>query len=183
MSMSILQLKDYSQDVPQVEPTPAKTDSPADIRKKIHQGFAATVAIGLAIASIYVGGRIVSAKTTRRAAPVVIHVSSLSQPVAPAKAVSMPSPALKPKDAAAPHWNIIEPRPGETYIQLAAIPLKTIDPFLNQIEEKGFRPVIARGPTDSLYRILIGPYARQDALKDAQTAVEAAGIQHIVRVY
>src|SRR5262245_54925786 len=124
MSMSVLQLKDYSPPAQQPETAPPKTGSAEKLRKQPHQGFAATVAVGLALAGLYVGGRIFNARRARRVAPAVIRVASLSQPsiaVKPATEPPIPAPvnrAAKPKTRP-PVWSIVNPRPGETYLQVA----------------------------------------------------------------
>jgi hypothetical protein len=190
MSMSILQLKDYRPATQQPEAAPAEADSAAKVRKQLHDGFAAIVAVGLALSCLYVGGRIVNARRAHRTAPAAIRVASLNQAsVAPIPAARPPasSPVVRPSkpktSTASPVWSIVNPRPGERYLQVAAIPARTIDPFLEQLEAKGFKPVIAPCPTDGLYRILIGPYTRAEALADARVAVEAAGLQVMVREY
>ena len=190
--MSVLHLKDYRPLAPKPESAPSEASASAKRRKQLHNGFAATVAIGLALASLYVGGRIVSARRAPRVASAVIRVAPLGQPAVATKPSNEPvapapaavSRAAKPKTSnASPSWNIVNPRPGEMYLQVAAIPARTIDPFLVQLEAKGFRPVIAPCPTDGLYRILLGPYSRPETRADTQTALAAAGFQSMVRVY
>src|SRR5260370_16151283 len=183
MSMSVLHLKDYGPPSREAEMAPTPADSAAKLRKQLHNGFAATMAIGLALASLYVGGRIVSARRAPRITSAVIRVASMrpaNEPVAP----SLVTRTAKPKPSnTSPVWNIVNPRPGERYLQVAAIPTRTIDPFLAQLEAKGFRPVIAPCPTDGLYRILLGPYSRPATRADTKTPLERAGIQAIGREY
>src|SRR5262249_22299411 len=103
MSMSVLQLKDYSPPAQQAATAPPETGPAEKLRKQLYNGFAATVAIGLALAGLYVGGRIFNARRARRVAPAVIRMTSLSQPssaVKPASEPPVPAPvnrAAKPK--------------------------------------------------------------------------------------
>jgi cell division septation protein DedD len=142
----------------------------AKLRKTVFVGFAGTVTLGLCLAGWYVGGRVFAAEQ---------HVIRLSLTPPP----SDPEPAPAQTVNAKPVWNPVNPRLGETYLQLAAMgPLATKD-YLQELAAKGIHPLIAPGPTDGIFRILTGPYANTTALEQARQALEAAGAKPMVRTY
>jgi len=142
----------------------------AKLRKRVFVGFAGTVTLGLCLAGWYVGGRVFAAEQ---------HVIRLLLTPPP----SDPEPAPAQTVNAKAVWNPIAPRPGESYLQLAAMgPLATKD-YLQELAAKGIHPLIAPGPTDGIYRILMGPYANTTALEQARQALKAAGAKPLVRAY
>ena len=147
--------------------------------KRVFIGFAATITVGLAIAGWYVGGRILAAEkahaatvvkaTAVKTAPVVnqpVVTPPKSEPVAVQAEKAKPAPpttTLKPSDPA-PGWNTVDPKSGELYLQLAAMgPISTKE-YLKTLDAKGIRTRIAPGPSEHLYRILMGPYSDMAAL-------------------
>ena len=75
------------------------------------------------------------------------------------------------------------PRPGERYLQIAAFGPHALDGYLKTLESQGLRPVVAPGPVDNIYRILIGPLPNAVAFEETRRLIQASGIEPIVRVY
>jgi len=156
-------------------------------------GFSASVAIGLAVAGLYIGGRLF-AKATLPPEPLV--VSTVARPV-PQAVAPKPSPlppalpepvkakAIPPQAPQAPTElpALINPRPGETYLQLGAFGLVPTERYLKEIEAKGIHASVAPGPDETLCRVVLGPFANREELKRQREALEAAGIQSMERLY
>jgi len=83
----------------------------------------------------------------------------------------------------APVPKLITPQPRERYLQLAALGPSYTEKYLPELRAKGFNAVVALGPTDGIYRIIIGPFPDRPTLEKQRTVLEAAGIQTMERVY
>jgi len=77
----------------------------------------------------------------------------------------------------------LNPQRGEKYWQIAAYGPKSLDDYLKQLEAQGRHPLVAPGPSESIYRILVGPFKDADALEQARRSIEAMGIEPILRSY
>jgi hypothetical protein len=75
------------------------------------------------------------------------------------------------------------PRAGEKYLQIAAYGPRALDAYLKTLERQGLHPVVAPGPTDNVYRILIGPFSNSAAIEETRHFMQASGIQPILRSY
>jgi len=148
----------------------------------------ATLSVGLLIAAIYLGGRILTAHSPVPA-PVEIPPPApvVAAPIAIAPA-PLPPKAEVPKLAEAPQDPprlplMIAPRPGEQYIQISALTQEAADRYVQQLRRAKLEPHLAPGPRPQLVRVLIGPFSDQDALAHAKTELEADGIETFVRKY
>ena len=100
-----------------------------------------------------------------------------AQPPAPvADTPAKPSPT--PARAA-----LITPKEGERYLQLAALPMGLANKYVAELDEKGVHASIAGGPSEELYRVLVGPFPDRAAVERQRDALQAAGIENIWRVY
>ena len=157
----------------------------------------ATLVAGLLLAFSYLGARVLE---TRAGATTALPQAAPTkpQPKAPtvAKPVAVPAPA-KTKAVIAPvavrkeettpvkryTGRMIEPKAGETYLQIGAYGPTFTHAFVEELRSKGFQPVVAQGPADDVYRVMIGPLNR-DSLKTTQAQVEQAEISGaMVRQY
>ena len=179
-----------------IQETPA---NPAQKQaKRVFIGFAATISIGLALAGWYMGGRIFAAQKTRtvtiaKAVPVAAPVANpapspvvVAEPVAAepiVEPVTVPAEKANPSNTETPAWNTVDPQSGELYLQLAAMGPNSTNDYLKTLDAKGIHPRIAPGPSESLHRILIGPYPDKAALEKEQSELEAAGVQFMARRY
>jgi SPOR domain len=117
----------------------------------------------------------------------------ITKPVAPAsvaatpeivQAARDPKPAKRKDSAAQPFKrHDASPRAGEKYLQIAAFGPRALDGFLKTLEGQGLHPVVAPGPVDNVYRILIGPFPNSAVLEEARSSMKASGIAPILRVY
>jgi type IV secretory pathway VirB10-like protein len=106
-------------------------------------------------------------------------------PVSAARVAAAPTASSKRKDSVEQPFrrHDASPRSGEKYLQIAAYGPHALDGYLKTLERKGLRPVVAPGPVDNVYRILIGPFPNSAALEDARSSIKASGIEPILRAY
>ena len=105
-------------------------------------------------------------------APAILEATRTAQPTSRKDSVVVP---FARHEAA--------PRAGERYLQIAAFGPHALDGYLKTLESQGLRPVVAPGPVDNIYRILIGPLPSAAAFEDTKRLIQASGIEPIVRVY
>lgn len=122
-------------------------------------GFAATVTIGLALASWYVGVRIVSGDELSAGAPA--RLSAVAETIATAQpARHVPPPQI--------------------YLQVAGLGERKDAAFVRSLQEKGFRAEVAlsqgRASQGDAGRILIGPFSTHTEMERAQSKLESWGV-------
>jgi cell division septation protein DedD len=158
----------------------------------------ATLSVGLLIAAAYLGSRILTAQHAtgvkiKIAAPVT-SVPTAPVPAAMVQADPQPkAPSVQPEAAAPPpelpklaadeQIPMIDPQAGERYIQVSALTEEAARRYIRELRQAKFEPHIAPGPRPELMRVLIGPFADQDALALAQSDLARAGITNFVRRY
>ena len=176
---------------------PEKIEGPLNQAEKQRRIVAytlnATLVAGLLLAFTYLGGRIVE---TRAAATTALPQTVVAKPQSPAPVVAKPAAAqskhvrasaaaLKESTPAVKRYEgpMILPKAGETYLQIGAYGPTFTHAFVEELKSKGFQPVVAQGPADDVYRVMVGPLNR-DSLKLAQAQVEQAEISGtMVRQY
>jgi cell division septation protein DedD len=136
--------------------------------KGLFFGFAATVTVGLALASWYVGVRIVSADEVK---PPSATTS------APVNAAPAPPPVVAPasaaeKSMAEAFWYTVPPT--VLYLQAAGLGPKQDASFVKSLQTKGFSAQVQARDDDSL--ILIGPFSNHAAMEQAQRKLQSAGV-------
>jgi len=147
--------------------------------KGLFFGFAATVTIGLALASWYVAVRIVSADA--------VAASSQARTSPSAAMVSPPAnpPSATGEDSMAEAYWYAAPAP-ELYLQVAALGGQQDTAFKSSLEARGFHAQIqVRRSSNERNgeRILIGPFATRTALEQAQRQLRSSGILAIETAY
>lgn len=130
-------------------------------------GFAATVTVGLALASWYVGVRIVAADE-------VAPSNTASGPVSAAPVA--PSPAAPPSvtedSMAEAFWYTVPPT--VLYLQVAGLGPKQDASFVRSLQTKGFHAQIEA--RDDNPHILIGPFSTHSGMEQAQRKLQSAGV-------
>jgi len=128
-------------------------------------GFATTVTIALALASWYVGVRIVAAN---EAIPASSPAPVLHAPAVP--------PAAQPDSTAENFWDsVAQPTPA-LYLEVASLGIEEDAVFVQRLEEKGYRARIKVAANQEDGRILIGPFSARSALEHAQRKLRSAGV-------
>jgi cell division septation protein DedD len=66
---------------------------------------------------------------------------------------------------------------GQTYLQVVASTRPDCEIIVDVLKRKGFAALIAPGPSDKLFRVLVGPLNDTAAIAKARTDLEQAGFQ------
>jgi cell division septation protein DedD len=133
-------------------------------------GFAATITIGLALASWYVGVRIVAADEI---APPANPVSANRKvtPVAPPEAQA--PPAAAEDSMAEAFWYTVPP--ANLYLQVAGLGPEEDADFVDSLKAKGF-PAQVQAQGQSGRRILIGPFSTRSEMEQGQRRLQTEGV-------
>jgi cell division septation protein DedD len=164
--------------------------------KRVLVGFAATVTIGLALASWYVGVRIVDANeavpvstAVNTQAPTRQATPGLQPGIGAGLSTRTPSGPSTPEDAIAEaYWYTVAPPPPDLYLEVAGLGARKDSSFVKGLEAKGYRARVAQSATESAAnlegsRILIGPFAGRRALEKAERKLQSAGVLAVETTY
>jgi cell division septation protein DedD len=117
-------------------------------------------------------------------------VPKLPAPVAPAPVAAAhepePPPIVmyrEPAPAAAEPPLFAEPKIGSVYIQMAAIEKGVSVIFAEGLRKRGLPAFVASGPTDKIFRVLIGPLPDPASYVKAKDAVDKIGLATFARKY
>jgi hypothetical protein len=127
------------------EPCALAQGTPKPLRGLLF-GFAATVTVGLALASWYVGVRIVSKDVAAR---------------------STPLPAAVPRFQSTANLTAL-------YLQVGALGSKEDASFVRSLEGQGFHVQVPQNGDAA--RIVIGPFSTHTEMEQAQQRLESAGV-------
>jgi cell division septation protein DedD len=164
------------------QPQPGGVSKPL---KGLFLAFAATVTIGLALASWYVGVRIVAADeaapgSAATSVTSTVNTAANPEPVAvraPA-ASSAPAASLAPaavKDSLAERsWYVVPP--ADLYLQVAGLGPKQDADFVKTLQARGYRARVQTADKFDDARILIGPFSSHANLARAQRKLQSAGV-------
>ncbi len=128
-------------------------------------GFAATTTIALALASWYVGVRIVAAN---QATP-----ASSPAPIQHPQAVI---PAAQPDSAPANFWDVVAGPIPALYLEVASLGAEKDSSFLKRLEKKGYGARIEAAANQEDGHILIGPFSARSELEEAERKLRSAGV-------
>jgi cell division septation protein DedD len=85
-----------------------------------------------------------------------------------------PSPAL---------LSVVEPKPGQTFLQVTAIKRPEAEVFVEVLIKKGFKAILAPAPAANTFRVLVGPVEDGDAMSALREQLEKSGFKPIPRRY
>jgi cell division septation protein DedD len=99
------------------------------------------------------------------------------------KPTAMPTPAapqsVKPEPTKASGQIMLspggEPSAGQTYLQVVASTRPDCEMIADVLKRKNFSVVVAPGPSDKVFRVLVGPLRDRDQIAKVRTDLEAAG--------
>ena len=152
--------------------------------------FVAVVAVVVFSAMSYVAGR---ALVSKPAPPAVAEA-----PLAPPAAVVAPTveatiikpdfpiaePAPKPEPAAAPEPPVFaNPAPNAAYLQMGAVEKGVAVIMVDGLRKRGFSAFAAPGPTDVIFRVLVGPLNDAEGFRKTKEKIEQIGLNSFVRKY
>jgi cell division septation protein DedD len=88
------------------------------------------------------------------------------------KAVEKPKPVEKPRPVEVAAGGA--PAPGQTFLQVIATDKATCDAIVDTLRKKSYHAMTVPGPSEKIFRVIVGPLADQAAV--AKTKIELEGI-------
>jgi cell division septation protein DedD len=175
--------------------TAEETDGPMLVQRRILLSFCATVLIGVLLCVVYLARRAMSSAPRAKTPAVTVQaggaVSSVDlRPAAvPSQAIPAPTtkvPALATKSAARePAASAVSgsgtDNSGATYLQVAAVDRGMAGVLVEVLHRKGFQAEFTSGPTEDIFRVLVGPARDAEALARTKADLQAAGFTSFVR--
>jgi cell division septation protein DedD len=128
-------------------------------------GFAATVTIALALASWYVGVRIVAANEAIPA----------SNP-APASQPPAIIPAAQPDSKPANFWDTVAGSAPAMYLEVASLGPEKDSSFVKRLQKRGYGARVEATANHGDGRVLIGPFSARSELEEAERKLRSAGV-------
>jgi cell division septation protein DedD len=158
--------------------------------------FIVVVLLGVFFAMGYVVGRNSTPVDTARRPEPYVRTDAPSamperrpqqQPVSQPEQPSTGSPAttstVSAKTIEVGPVSAAEPQAGQTFLQVSAVAKAEAEILTELLGKKGFRATVAPGPTDKLFRVLVGPARDNSELGKMKGDLEQAGFKSIVRKY
>ena len=103
-------------------------------------------------------------------------------PAAAPLATAEATPAQKPPSVAAtptasepPAYP--EPAPGQTFLQVAAVRRVEAEFLVDVLKRKGFPALVAPGPSETLFRVLVGPLKDEEDIARTRKRLEEVGFR------
>lgn len=127
----------------------------------------------------YFTGRKVSAAATAPRTPVVAK----PVPAAPVPVAKAPEKAAAPAPII-PISNepvFRDPLPGEVFLQMAAVEKGVAGVFAEGLRRMGFPSIVAPGPSERIFRVLIGPVRSEAQMSQIRKSLDAAGLSTFLR--
>jgi hypothetical protein len=145
--------------------------------------FVAVAVVGICSAIAYVAGKTAAAATRAQAPPPPIVAVT---PPPPPQVVRVPAPPAA-RESEPPRvatlFQVALPNPGETYLQVAAVPKGVADVYAAGFTAQGRHAVLAPASTEAIVRVLVGPFRDKEDMAEAKTALQTAGFNPFVREY
>jgi cell division septation protein DedD len=169
--------------------------------------FIATVIIAILSGVSYLAGKSISPKKAAPSEPIVVLLPAPPPPPPPpvfqisdstavpaatpvpalAKAALQNTPAKVPPSPVADSFSNIplfsQPVGGSLYLQMGALSRGAAAIFADGLRKHGFPGFVAPGPSDTLYRVLIGPLPDTAAYNRTKEALDRIGVATFGRKY
>lgn len=148
--------------------------------------FVVIAVIGTCSAIAYVAGKTAAAASRMpKALPPIVAVTPPPPPqivqVSAPQAASEPEPCEPAK--APKHFPLESPKPGEVYLQVAAVPKGVADVYASGFAARGARAVLAASSSEAIVRVLLGPFQDKQDLSEVKVLLERDGFTPFVREY
>jgi len=133
-----------------------------------------------------------AAETTRRPSatedlPATSGKPPVTQPAAEPAPETTPAaqPSTPPPDPGPPALTVVEPKAGQTFLQVAAITKAEAGLLVEVLVKKGFKAILAPapGPRENIFRVLVGPVTEGDDTVALRTQLEQSGFKPIPSRY
>jgi cell division septation protein DedD len=137
--------------------------------------FVGTVILMICVAISYLAGKSISAKAPAPA------------PVAPPPSAAVREPDPPPinmNQEPAPEPPLLaDPKVGSVYIQMAAVEKGVAVIFAEGLRKRGLNAFVAPGPSEKIFRVLIGPLPTPASYLKAKETVDAIGLETFARKF
>src|SRR6266567_142801 len=161
--------------------------------------FVVVIAVAVCSSLAYLAGKSTSAKKAVAAASVAMPAPEAASQPTP-QPVAQPTPASLPtvsilvppkgdlpsilKTAAEPGPPLFaEPETGKVYIQIGAVEKGMATILAEGLRSHGFDAFVSAGPSERIFRVLIGPLPDPDSFRQAKAAVDAIDLATFARKY
>jgi cell division septation protein DedD len=176
MMQSLLTQESAAQEIPASEP--AEFEIVLGRRQVASVLFVATVMAVVLSALSYFVGKAMSPEKADAVPPIVV-----APPPAPAAPVLEATIVKLPEEAKAEPPLFAEPLNGAVYIQIGALDKGISIVVAEGLRKHGFDVTVAPGPSEKVYRVLIGPLPDPAAFQRAKDAVDQLGLTNFARKY
>ena len=150
---------------------------PMLVQRRIVLGFCGTVLVGVLLCTVYLVGRVSRVASSAKAAP--------PSQAAPAPATQVQVLKTRPAGTESQPKALVS-RPGshpagDTYLQIAAVDRGMSEVLVELLRRKGFQAETALGPTEDIFRVMVGPAKDAAELARLKTDLQAAGFTSFAR--
>jgi hypothetical protein len=147
--------------------------------------FVAVVIVVVFSAASYIAGRALAPKTVVAAPAAAIPVPA-PPPVVEATIVKPDFPIAEPipeKPLAPEAPTFSSPSSNGLYLQMGAVEKGVAVIMVDGLRKRGFTAFAAPGPTDVIFRVLIGPLGDAEAFRKTKEKIDQIGLNSFVRKY
>ena len=154
---------------------------PRTIQRRVLLSFGATVLATVILCAGYLSVRAGSGVGSPGNPPLKIPPPAAQPPVTTVRRDRSTTVAAQKRPVATVQLPE-QPLPGETYLQIAALERDRAEVFVKALRGNGFRVVVASGPAEDIFRVLVGPL-EDAALARTQADLQAIGFTAFPRKY
>jgi len=150
--------------------------------------FVATVLLAVFSGMAYLAGKSMAAKKV-----VTVTIPAPVPAVPEAALPTIDATIVEQTAAATPKWTpqattdaaplFDDPKAGATYIQMAAVERGIAAVFAEGLRRHGFNSFVAPGPSEKMYRVLIGPMKDTEQYTKAKEELDRIGLTTFARKY
>ncbi len=151
--------------------------------------FVATVVVGVFSAISYMAGRTLPPKAAAMQPASVSATPVLQVPVVKTPDFPLPDPPVENAAPARPVSSEIEPpvfaspTANAIYLQMGAVEKGVAVIMVDGLRKRGFPSFAAPGPSDAIFRVLIGPLADAEVFRITKEKVDQIGLNSFLRKY
>lgn len=134
-------------------------------------------------------GQIVETSAAHEAVPArpsALVQAEVEPPAAAATVRVQPPAAVAPpvrRAAEVPQLTVIQPAVGQMYLQVLAVAKAEAEVLAEVLAKKGFRALVAPGPNERVFRVLVGPAKDSGDASRLKKDLESAGFKPFVKKY
>jgi hypothetical protein len=132
--------------------------------------FVASIVLMICVAASYVAGKAMSPKTQAAAPPPAMVAREPDPPPIVLNQEPVPEPPL-----------FAEPKNGSVYIQMGAVEKGVAIIFAEGLRKHGLTAFVGPGPSEKIFRVLIGPLPDPPAYVKAKETVDQIGLATFAR--